>query len=134
MCRPLHDGQMPLPLQGRCLEGPPLLSFIIQVLEGGDAVDLAESVDLYRDVFQPLCRRDMNPAEKQMHVQATVGAHGSVTLDQLPYEPGQRVDVTISPISSQVADQTRRYSLSGLKVEYEQPFESVAADEWEATK
>ena len=48
--------------------------------------------------------------------------------------PGQRVEVTISPISSQVADQTRRYSLSGLKVEYEQPFESVAAAEWEATK
>jgi hypothetical protein len=29
---------------------------------------------------------------------------------------------------------TRRYSLSGLKVVYEQPSESVAADEWEATK
>jgi hypothetical protein len=33
-----------------------------------------------------------------------------------------------------VPERTRRYSLSGLKVEYEQPFESVAADEWEATK
>lgn len=101
---------------------------------GGDAVDLEGSVCLFRDVFEPLSRRVMNPSEKQMHVQATVGAHGSVTLDQLPYEPGQRVDVTISPIRSQVTDQTRRYSLSGLKVEFEQPFESVAADEWEATK
>ena len=91
-------------------------------------------VAVCRDVFEPLCRLAMNPSEKQMRVQATVGAHGSVTLDQLPYEPGQRVDVTISPISSQVADQPRRDSLSGLKVEYEQPFESVAADEWEATK
>ena len=97
-------------------------------------MDLDGSIYLCSGVFEPLCRRVMNPSEKQMHVQATVGAHGSVTLDQLPYEPGQRVDVTISPISSQVADQTRRYSLSGLKVEYEQPFESVAADEWEATK
>ena len=76
----------------------------------------------------------MNHTEKQMHVQATVGAHGSVTLDQLPYEPGQRVNVTISPMSSQVADQKSRYSLSGLKVEYEQPLESIAADEWEAPK
>jgi hypothetical protein len=33
-----------------------------------------------------------------------------------------------------VPERTRRYSLSGLKVEYEQPSESVAADEWEATK
>jgi len=97
-------------------------------------VDLYGSVYFHGDVFEPLCRRAMNPSEKQMHVQATVGAHGSVTLDQLPYDPGQRVDVTISPISSQVTDQTRRYSLSGLKVEYEQPFESVAADEWEVTK
>lgn len=97
-------------------------------------MDLDGSICLCSDVFEPLCRRVMNPSEKQMHVQATVGAHGSPTLDQLPYEPGQRVDATISPISSQVADQTRRYSLSGLKVEYEQPFESVATDEWEATK
>jgi hypothetical protein len=76
----------------------------------------------------------MNHSEKQMHVQATVGAHGSVTLDHLPYEPGQQVEVTISPISPQLADRKSRYSLSGLKVEYEQPFESVSADEWEAAK
>lgn len=76
----------------------------------------------------------MNHSEKQMHVHAIVGAHGSVTLDDLPYEPGQQVEVTISPISSQVADPKSRYSLSGLKVEYEQPFESVSADEWEAAK
>lgn len=74
----------------------------------------------------------MNHPEKQMHVQATVGAHGSVTLDQLPYEPGQRVDVTISPIVAPATDQKSRYPLGGLKVEYEQPFESVATNEWEA--
>ena len=91
-------------------------------------------VYLSGDVFAPLCGRAMNHSEKQVHVHATVGAHGSVTLDDLPYEPGQQVEVTISPISSQVADQKSRYSLSGLKVEYEQPFESVSADEWEAAK
>ena len=89
---------------------------------------------MYGDVFDQLCRRAMNHSEKQMHVQATVGAHGSVTLDQLPYEPGQQVEVTISPISSQAADHKSRYPLSGLRVEYEQPFESVAADEWDAAK
>jgi hypothetical protein len=76
----------------------------------------------------------MNQPDKHVHVQATVGAHGSVILDQLPYEPGQRVDVTISPIVVPHADGTSRYPLSGMKVEYIGPFESVADGEWEAAR
>lgn len=76
----------------------------------------------------------MNYPEKHVHVQATVGAHGSVTLDQLPYEPGQRVDVTISPIAAPHADGKARYPLSGTKVEYNGPFESVAEGDWEAAR
>lgn len=76
----------------------------------------------------------MNHPEKHVHVQVTVGAHGSVTLDQLPYEPGQRVDVTISPIAAHHGDGTLRYPLSGTKVEYKGPFESVAEGDWEAAR
>lgn len=76
----------------------------------------------------------MNHPEKHVHVQVTVGAHGSVTLDQLPYEPGQRVDVTISPIAAPRADGAPRYPLSGVKVEYNGPFESVAEGDWEAAR
>ncbi len=47
-------------------------------------MDLDGSVCLCSDVCEPLCRRAMNPSEKQMHVQATAGADGSVTLDQIP--------------------------------------------------
>lgn len=76
----------------------------------------------------------MNHPEKHVHVQVTVGAHGSVTLDQLPYEPGQQVDVTISPIAAPHADGAPRYPLSGTKVEYNGPFESVVEGDWEAAR
>jgi hypothetical protein len=52
----------------------------------------------------------------------------------LPYEPGQRVEVTISPIVSTTAEGTLHYPLSGMKVEYEGPFESVAEGDWESTR
>ena len=35
----------------------------------------------------------MSEPKNHIHVQATVGDHGSVTLDRLPYQPGQQVDV-----------------------------------------
>ncbi len=76
----------------------------------------------------------MHTPEKHVHVQATVGSHGSVTLEQLPYEPGQRIDVTISPIATSPAEGTVRYPLSGMKVEYHDPFGGTAADDWEAAR
>jgi hypothetical protein len=76
----------------------------------------------------------MNQPDKHVHVQATVGAHGSVILDQLPYAPGQRVDVTISPIVSPAAESTSRYPLSGMKLDYDGPFESVSEADWEASR
>jgi len=76
----------------------------------------------------------MPPRNNEMHVQATVDAQGSVVLDQLPYEPGQRVDVTISPIAAPLTAGTSRYPLSGLKVDYDSPFEGVAESDWEASR
>jgi hypothetical protein len=68
----------------------------------------------------------MTNSDKSVHVQVTVGPHGSVILDQLPYEPGQRVNVTISPIAAPHAEGTSRYLLSGMRAEYVGPFGSVA--------
>jgi hypothetical protein len=76
----------------------------------------------------------MNQPNKHFHVQTTVGEHGSVILDQLPYDPGQRVDVTIWPIAAASAAGASRYPLSGLKVEYDRPFESVAEIDWDAAR
>jgi len=76
----------------------------------------------------------MSHSGKHVHVQATVNAHGSVVLDQLPYEPGQRVEVTISPVVSTPPEGVSRYPLKGMEVEYEGPFESVAEGDWESTR
>jgi hypothetical protein len=76
----------------------------------------------------------MSTPDKHVHIQATVGAHGSVVLEQLPYEPGQRVEVTVSPVVSTNAEGGSRYPLSGMKVEYQGPFESVAEGDWESTR
>jgi FtsP/CotA-like multicopper oxidase with cupredoxin domain len=75
----------------------------------------------------------MSQPENHFHVQATVGAHGSVTLDQLPYQPGQRVDVTISPVEAPPVA-SGRYPLAGVKVEYQDPYGGVAEGDWEAAR
>ena len=67
----------------------------------------------------------MSEPKNHIHVQATVGDHGSVTLDRLPNQPGQQVDVTISPVDVSPAARTR-YPLAGVKVEYHDPYGSVA--------
>lgn len=76
----------------------------------------------------------MSYAEKPVHIQATVGARGSVVLDQLPYEPGQRIEVTISPVTTPPRDSGSRYPLGGMKVEYERPFEGISEGDWEASQ
>ena len=75
----------------------------------------------------------MSEPKNHIHVQATVGDHGSVTLDRLPYQPGQQVDVTISPVDVSPAARTR-YPLAGVKVEYHDPSGSVAEGDWEAAR
>jgi hypothetical protein len=75
----------------------------------------------------------MSQPESHIHVQATVGDHGSVTLEQLPYQPGQRVDVTISPVSVSPGV-SGRYPLAGVKVEYQDPYGGVAEGDWEAAR
>lgn len=76
----------------------------------------------------------MNQPGRQVHIEATVGAHGSVNLDRLQYEAGQRVKVTISLIAAPTPAGMSRYPLTGMKVEYDRPFEGVAEGDWEAAR
>ena len=76
----------------------------------------------------------MNQLGRHVDIEATVGAHGSVTLDRLPYEAGQRVKVTISLIATPTPAGMSRYPLTGMKVEYDRPFEGVAEGDWEAAR
>ena len=77
----------------------------------------------------------MSGHEKDIHVTTVVGADGSVRLDRLPFQVGQAVGITIHPLETVPGTpSSSRYPLAGLPVEYLQPFEGVASDEWEASR
>ena len=77
----------------------------------------------------------MSGQEKDIHVTTVVGADGSVRVDRLPFQAGQAVGITIHPLETvPVTPPSGRYPLAGLPVEYLQPFEGVATDDWEASR
>lgn len=63
--------------------------------------------------------------------EATVGEHGRLTLENLPFEEGQPVEVLILAKSVTQADPE---ALRGSVLEYHHPFEPVAAEDWEALR
>jgi hypothetical protein len=75
----------------------------------------------------------MSQLENHVRVQATADDHGSLTLDRLPYQPGQRVDASVS--SAEVPPAARaRYPQPGEKVEYQDPYGSVTEGDWEVAR
>ena len=76
----------------------------------------------------------MSDHEKDIHVRTVVGADGSVRVDRLQYQAGQFVGITVHPLVTEPsAPSSCRYSLAGLPVEYREPFEGVASQNWEAS-
>lgn len=75
-------------------------------------------------------------ATLQAHrVETTLQQDGTLTLDYLPFQAGESVEVIVlrRPAAS-VAD-TNPYPLRGVSVHYAEPFEPVAAvQEWDATR
>jgi hypothetical protein len=60
-----------------------------------------------------------------------VGAQDDLRLDGLPFEPGQAVEVlVISKPAGSAAD--ARQSLRGSVIEYHDPLEPVASEDWDA--
>lgn len=57
-----------------------------------------------------------------------MGADGSLTLNHLPFEAGEEVEVIVA----RNPRDPRRYPLRGTPLHYERPFEPVAEGEWEA--
>jgi hypothetical protein len=77
----------------------------------------------------------MTDHEKDIHTTAIVGTDGSVRLDRLPFQAGQAVGITIHPLeTTPSAPSSCRYPLAGLPVEYLEPFEGVADEDWEASR
>jgi len=62
-------------------------------------------------------------------VETTVDPAGRVVLEHLPFEPGEAVQVVLR---SNYIPAGSVESLRGSVLRYEQPFEPVAEDDWEA--
>ena len=58
---------------------------------------------------------------------------GTLTLEELPYQKGDQVEVTILPTSSPSKIENS-YSLRGTVIRFETPTDPVADSEWEAAE
>ena len=77
----------------------------------------------------------MSDQEKDIHVTTVVGADGSVRVDRLPYQAGQAVGITIHPLEPAPGPASpSRYPLAGLPIEYREPFEGMASEDWEVSR
>jgi hypothetical protein len=61
--------------------------------------------------------------------ETTVDQQGRVVLDHLPFKPGEKVDVIISAHDESSG---KAPDLRGSVLRYDDPFDPVASDDWEA--
>jgi hypothetical protein len=66
-----------------------------------------------------------------IRVETKIQKNGQLNLKNLPVQAGEEVEVIIlvQPLKSPASD---RYSLQGSVIEYIDPFEPVAEDDWDA--
>ena len=65
--------------------------------------------------------------------ETTVGEHGEVILEGLPFEPGQPVEVLVVSKGARLAtpgDGTLRDSV----LEFREPLEPIASEDWDALR
>ena len=67
------------------------------------------------------------------HIETTVSGDGTVTLKNMPFPPGEHVEVMVC------AGEVKRsgsntYPLRGKPIQYLDPFRGVAEGDWEATQ
>lgn len=63
---------------------------------------------------------------------AVVKEDGTVTVSGLPFRAGERLEVILLQTAGR-SNGAASYPLRGEPVKYEEPFESVAANDWEAS-
>lgn len=63
-------------------------------------------------------------------VEAEVQQNGTLTVQNLPLRAGETVEVII--LVRPPTNQASRYSLRGLSIQYDQPTEPVAEQDWDA--
>ncbi len=63
-------------------------------------------------------------------VETTVSNDGTLTIKELPFKAGTRVEVVVHGREQQ-QEHRERYPLHGTPVYYVDPFEGVAQDDWD---
>lgn len=63
-------------------------------------------------------------------IESHIGAGGELVLHNLPFSPGQAVEVIVLP--KQQTPGLPTAALLGSVLEYQHPLEPVAADDWDA--
>ncbi len=66
-------------------------------------------------------------------IEAIVSSNGTLTLKGLPFQAGAKVEVIVRSYK-QKQKPSQRYPLRDKPIRYDNPFESVAEDAWEALK
>lgn len=56
--------------------------------------------------------------------------NGKITLDNLPFQAGETVEIVIS-LQQKISSPHNSFPLEGSVSYYDDPFDSVAEDEWE---
>jgi hypothetical protein len=64
------------------------------------------------------------------HIDASVGEHGELVLRNLPFAPGQAVEVLVVPKRAPLNGVQSR-TLRDSVIEYRDPFAPVADEDWE---
>lgn len=67
-----------------------------------------------------------------IHLQTVVGRDGTLTLRDLPLLAGHMVEVLVRDRAPARTSASNRYPLRGTAVEYKDPFDSVAEEDWDA--
>ena len=66
-------------------------------------------------------------------VEITLQQDGTLTLDRLPFQAGQSVEVIILLVAKK-PEIANPYPLRGIPITYERPCDPVAEEDWEATR
>ena len=66
-------------------------------------------------------------------VEKIIPPNGILQLDGLPFKPDDAVEVIVR-FKKRAKEQKKRYPLRGKVLEYEDPFGTVAADDWDVLR
>lgn len=75
----------------------------------------------------------MNTTLQAHRIETTLTQNGTLTLDSLPFQAGETVEVIVLPNVPAIPLKDR-YPLRGTPVHYQDPTEPVAEQDWEALR